>query len=212
MKLMSSIETWFGRSNVTQKRIPVRWWDINKLLLDIVALLNHVSRAYKIEIRLSSSFVRLWHRLSLNLSHGFFFKLSCCFLWAIPPHGFWICEKKNVLGIFLRIFFIFIKWDSIGAISKRLSYKSQPEVFKLFLNFSSQWTSQNWVWDFWNFENSNFNEFFSFSLTWDSMGVKISKSYSPYISQPTTTCPEVSSQWSSQTYVGDFFKVWVSDF
>ncbi len=39
------------------------------------------------------------------------------------------------------------------------SFETCPE-------FSSQWSSQSYVWDFWNFENWNFNKFVSFSSTW----------------------------------------------
>ncbi len=42
-----------------------------------------MSRAHEIEIRPSS--VRLRHRLSLKLLHGFLSNLSCGFSWAICP-------------------------------------------------------------------------------------------------------------------------------
>ncbi len=43
--------------------------------------------------------------------------------------------EKKVSGNFLRIFFISLTWDPVGAkVSKRDPYKSQPKVFKL-LNF-----------------------------------------------------------------------------
>ena len=68
--------------------------------------------------------------------------------------------------------------------SKCYSYKSQPKVFKLFQNFLPHGPHKNCIWDFWNFENWNFNDFFPFSLTWDPMGAKISKCYSSYKLQP----------------------------
>ncbi len=49
-------------------------------------------------------------------------------------------------------------------------FQTSPEV-------SSQWSTWNHVWDFLNFENWNFNDCFSFALTWDPMAAKISKRY-----------------------------------
>ncbi len=77
--------------------------------------------------------------------------------------------------------------------------------FQTFPEISSQWSSQNCVWDFWNFENWNFNEFYSFSLTWDPLGVKISKRYYKSQRKYVQTSPEFSSQWSSQNSVLDFW-------
>ncbi len=63
------------------------------------------------------------------------------------------------------------------------------------------------MWDFWNFENWNFNEFYSFSFTLDPMGVKLSKFYFAYKSQPKVfkvVLNEFSSQRSSQNYIWDW--------
>ncbi len=70
-----------------------------------LALLDYVSRAHEIEIRPSSvvrpsvrgpSPVRLWHRLSLKLLHGFLSNFGCGFPWAI-------CPEKN-FELFTNIF------------------------------------------------------------------------------------------------------------
>ncbi len=84
---------------------------------------------------MKSKFVRR-PSLSLKLQHGLLSNFSCGFPWAICPDVFFfIFEKKNF--DFLGFFFSFsLTWDPMGAkISKRYSsYKSQPKVFKLFLN------------------------------------------------------------------------------
>ena len=63
------------------------------------------------------------------------------------------------------------------------SYKSQSKVFKLFLNFLPNGPHKIMFGIFEILKIENFNEFYSFSLTWDPMGVNISKCYS-YKSQP----------------------------
>ncbi len=77
----------------------------------------------------------------------------------------------------------------MGAkISKRYSsYKSQPKVFKLFLNFLPNGPHKTMLGIFEIVKIEISNEFYSFSLTWDPMGMmgaKISKRYSSYKSQP----------------------------
>ncbi len=82
----------------------------------------------------------------------------------------------------------------MGAnISKRYSsYKSQPKMFKLFLNLLHNGPYKI---AFGSFEmlKIEFIEIDLFSLTWDPMGVKISKRYS-YKSQLKLF---KTSQWSS---------------
>ncbi len=95
------------------------------------ALLDSVTRGHILDF-CPSSVVRLSvSQLSLNLMHRFLSNFGCCFSWAIRLDGFWIFEKKYA---FLQIFFDFV---NMGVkISKRYSsYKLQPRVFKLFLNF-----------------------------------------------------------------------------
>ena len=66
--------------------------------------------------------------------------------------------------------------------SKRYaSYKSQPKVLKLLLYFLPNGPHET---TFGIFEMLKiFNDFFSFSLTFDPMGAKIAKRYSSYKSQ-----------------------------
>ncbi len=82
------------------------------------------------------SSVRLWHRLSFNLLNGFHSNFDRGFPWAIGWDVFWIFEKINVFWIFYEYFPFSITCDPMRATkSKRYSYKSQPKVFQLFLNF-----------------------------------------------------------------------------
>ncbi len=111
-------------------------------------------------------------------------RISFKFLLLLPLSHmlgrFWIFEKKqNFFFLFFYEYFSFSStWDPMGVkISKRYSsYKLQitAKSFQTSPEFSSQWFSQNYVWDFWNSENWNFNDFFFVSLTWDPMGAKIS--------------------------------------
>ncbi len=79
---------------------------------------------------------RLWHQLSLHLLHGFLSNFySYCFPWAICPDFFYFGGFCFVL-IFLQIFFVFVNMGPNGIKnSKAYSYKSQPKVSKLILNF-----------------------------------------------------------------------------
>ena len=109
-------------------------------------------------------------RLSLNLLHGFLSNFSFCFPWDISPE------------IFYEYFSFSFTWDPVGAkISKRYSYKSEPKVFKLFLNFLLMVLSKLHLGflKFWKLKYNNF-----FLLIRDPMGVKISIHWS-YKSQPT---------------------------
>ncbi len=87
---------------------------------------------------MKSQFVRRLSvlQLSLNLMHRFLSNFSCGFPWAIRSDVFLIFEKKFFL-IFYEYFSFLLTWDPMGAeISKRYSsYKSQPKLFKHFLNF-----------------------------------------------------------------------------
>ncbi len=97
------------------------------------------------------------------------FKFGCCFPWAIRSDVFWNLNfKKNVY----EYFSFSLTWDLMGAkISKRYSsYKSQSDVFKLFLNFRPNGPHKTtfgslkfWKLKFYWF----FFFFFRFSLTWD---------------------------------------------
>ncbi len=149
-----------------------------------LALLDYVSRAHEI-----SKFVRLLsvrpcrnYLCTYNARNSFKF-------WLLLPLShrlkhflnFW---KKNFF--FVRIFFAFVNMGPYGSPDlETLLLQIGAESFQTFSEISSQWSTQNYGFDFWNFENWNFLMIlFSFSLTWDPMGVKISKRYSSYKSQP----------------------------
>ncbi len=157
-----------------------RWVNFSHSFL---ALLDYVSRAHEIKIRPSSVVcpsVRLWRRLSLKLLHGFLSIFCCGFPWAICLDVFFIFEKKRHFLIFYEYFSFSLTWDPMGAKpSKRYSsLKKLLNLFKLLLNFLLSGAHKSTVLDFWNFEFRIFHEFFSFLLTWDSMGAKTSKRYS----------------------------------
>ncbi len=63
----------------------------------------------------NSSIVRLWHRLSLKLLHGFLSNFSCGFPWAICPDGLFVFEKKIKILNFYEYFSFSLTWDPIGA-------------------------------------------------------------------------------------------------
>ena len=89
------------------------------------------------------------------------------------------------------------------------SYKSQPNVFKLFLNFLPNGHKST---VFWIFDISSlrfFTIFFSFSLTWDPMGAQTSKRYPPvFLPQITLefflTSPEFLLSGPQKSTVFDF--------
>ena len=129
-----------------------------------------------------------------------------------PPPPFFCLNFEKQIGDFIRTFFGLLTWDPMGAkISKRYSsYKLQYKVFKTSPEFSSQWTSQKYIWAFEILKTEILTILFSFSLTSDPMRVKISKRCSSYKSQPNVLkqiCPEFSFQLSSLNCVGDFLKV-----
>ncbi len=88
-------------------------------------------------------------RFSLNLAHGFLSNFGCCVLWAIRPDVFFIFVKKFFFD-FLRIFFVFVNMGPYGSeICKTLHLlQITAESFHTFPEFSPQWSSQNYVWDF----------------------------------------------------------------
>ena len=89
---------------------------------------------------------------------------------------FWIFEILSFW--FFTIFFSFsLTWDPMGAnTSKRYSsLKSLLNPFKLDLKFLLCGPHKTTVLDFWNFEVLIFQDFVSFSLTWDPRGAKTSK-------------------------------------
>ena len=112
-------------------------------------------------------------------------QITAFFLNFLPngPHKTTFGIFKILINEIFTIFFPFsLRWDPMGVKMSHplelLLLQITAKSFQTSPEFSSQWSSQNYVWDFWNFENWNFNDFFSFSLTWDPMGAKISKRYS----------------------------------
>ena len=91
-------------------------------------------------------------QLSLNLMHGLLSNFSCGFPWAIRSDFFWIFEKKFFFD-FLRIFFVFVNMGPNGSENfKTLLLQIVAKCFETCPEFFSQWSSQNYVRDFWNFE------------------------------------------------------------
>ncbi len=77
--------------------------------------------------------------------------------------------------ILINDFFPFaLPWDPMEAniLKHYCSHQLQPTVWT-FPEFSYQRPSQKHACNFWNVENLNLNDFFSFSLTCDSIEVKI---------------------------------------
>ena len=122
-------------------------------------------------LRLSSvrrSSIRLWHQLSLTLLHGLLSNFAFPGPYAETVFEF---KKKKWFLDFLRIFFIFVNMGPYG--SKKLqcykklqlqskcysSLKSLLNLFKLFSEISSK-SSQKYCFGYWNFEFTNFKDFF----------------------------------------------------
>ncbi len=107
--------------------------------------------------------IRLWHRLSPKLLHGFLSNFSCE-PWAICPEFFLIFKKQKKFPFLMNIFrFCYMGlYGSENFNSKTLLLlQIAAESFQTFPEFSSQWSSQNRFWDFWNFEFPIFNNFIS---------------------------------------------------
>ena len=113
---------------------------------------------HEIEIRPASvrPSIHLWHLLSLKLLHGFLSNFSCGFLFIFLFFVFFFhfgnklssqWTSQNLKNPKLHLGFLKIEismnlirfslaWDPMGIkVSKCYSYKSQPNVFKLVLNF-----------------------------------------------------------------------------
>ena len=106
-------------------------------------------------------------QLSLNLMRLFLYNFGCCFPWAIRPDVcFWIFETFGIFEILkieiLTFFFVFVNMGPKERENFKMLLLLQivAESFHTFPEFSSQWSSQNYVWNFWNFEFPIFNEFF----------------------------------------------------
>ncbi len=115
---------------------------------------------------------------------------------------------KMHFEILYTLFSFSLVWDPVGAkMSKYHSPTNRSRKLSSFPEFSSQWSSQNYVCDFWNFDWS-FNDLFSFSLIWGPNGSKkkaqtskqTNKNHSNATptnrSQKFQTFPAFSSPWS----------------
>ncbi len=135
------------------------------------------------------------------------------------PGRFLMFEKKK-WAFFLRIFFIFVNMGPYGRQKFRtlLLLQIAAANFKLFLNFlpNSPHKPTFGIFKFWiiyfNFEIWNFNEFYSFLLTWNPMCWKFQDS------TPTNRSQKVwNLSWiflpmvHTKLHLG-FVKFWVSDF
>ena len=149
--------------------------------------------------------VRLWHRLSLKLLHGFLSNFSCGFPWAICADFFFPFRKKNIL-ILLRIFFVFVNTGPYRS----ENYTTQK--FKSFLNFLPNGPHKTAFGIFEMLKIEIFRNFIHFRWHGTQWKWKFQNSVPPTNrNQKFQTCPAFSSQWSSQNYVGDFW-ILSSDF
>ena len=163
---------------------------------------DYISRAHEIEISPSSvrpPRVRVTIISESNARIAFKF-----YLW-LPQ----VVRFGPVLIFWNEYFSFSLTWDPMGAkISKRYSsYKSKPKVFKLFLNFPANGPHKT-TFGIRNLENWILRIFFSFSLTWDPMGMKIFKTLLllQIANKSFQTCTEFFPQWS-QKWVGDFWNL-----
>ncbi len=104
-------------------------------ILDYLALLDYVSRAYEIKICLSSihpSSVRL-SQLSLFLIRGFLSNFSCFFLWTTRWCKFFIVSNIFFV-IFYEYFSFSLTWDPMGAklIQKATPATNRSREFSIF--------------------------------------------------------------------------------
>ncbi len=132
--------------------------------------------------------------------------------WLLLPLGQTPRHIFFVFFFFYEHFSFSLTWDPMGAkISKCYSsYKLQPKVFKLFLTFlpnGSRKTTRLEFLKFWKF-----NEFYSFSLTYDSMGVKISNDTPANHSQKFSNFSWIFLPMFLTKLRLRFLKFWVSDF
>ncbi len=81
--------------------------------------------------------------------HGFLSNFGCGFPWAIRSDVFLIFEKK-IFSNFLQIFFIFFNMGPYGSENFKMLLLLQiaAKRFETCPEFYSQWSSQNYAWDF----------------------------------------------------------------
>ena len=156
--------------------------------------------------------VRRWHPLFMNLLHRLIHRfLSQIYLLLTLRHTpkcvlFWIFET---FSIFFKIFFfVFVNIGPYGRQNFKtlLLLQKAARSFQTFPEVSSQRFSQNYIWDFWNFGNWNFNDFFFVFL---NMGSNESDSFKTLLllhiaTKCFHTCHEFSLIGSHKTMFGIF--------
>ncbi len=75
--------------------------------------------------------------LTAGIQGRYIYTRHCAYMHiGLCPDCFLIFGKLFFGGIFYEYFSFSLTWDRMGAkISKRYSYKSQPKVLKVYLNF-----------------------------------------------------------------------------
>ncbi len=93
---------------------------------------------------------------------------------------------------------------------KTLLLQIAAKRFQTSPEFSSQWSSQNYSWDSWNFENWKNNDFFSGFVNMGPYGGSqnfITLLLPQIIFESFQTFSGFSSQWSSQKYSFGFWNL-----
>ena len=115
------------------------------------ALLDSVSRVIKSKyVRRPSvgrSSVRLWHRLVPNLLHKFLSNFSYCFRWPICLYVFEFLKTKCLFRCFSIVLFNMEPYRTKNF-KMLLLLQIAAEGFQTFPEFSSQWSTQNYVLEF----------------------------------------------------------------
>ncbi len=152
------------------------------------------------------SVICLWHRLTQNLLHGCLSNFSP----SAIPLGLFEILKKMCVCVFVCLFVFLFLMNIFRTVWEQKFKNTLPanhiRNFQTPPKFYSQWSSQNYVWDFLNFENWNFNDFFFVFVNMGPKGSEISKRYS-YKSQR-----KVFKLVLNVLPNGPFFKFWVWDF
>ncbi len=170
------------------------FWNFEKWhVSDYLALLDYVSKAHEIKICPSvvrtsvapinsETIARIFFQVILISFPGSHAQVRFNFLKIIVCL-FCVCVIFFLVA-FIRIFFVFVNMGPNGSKNfKTLLLQSQWSISLFSWIFFPTFLT-NYVWHLCKFANWNFNDFCSFSLIWDPMGVKISKLYCSCKSQP----------------------------
>ncbi len=91
-------------------------------------------------------------QLPLNLLHGFLSNFMCGFSWTIRRANFLFLKKKiwEWGGILYGYISFSLTWDPYGSENFKMLLVLQiaAEKFQSFPEFSFQWFSQNYHWEF----------------------------------------------------------------